>query len=232
MARFRRIVFCAVLAGVIGGALFALLQTQWVAPLILEAEVYEDRAAAGAIAAGDHAHDNDAWSPEAGFERTALTWLTTILTAVAYALLLVSGYAVVGNIDWRKGLLWGAAGYGAVMLSPALGLPPELPGAAAAGLEARQGWWLGTVLATAAGFGLIAYGRRIRWAIVGIVLIVLPHVIGAPQPADHGGVAPDGLAREFVIAVLATGLVFWVALGGLSGFLFRRLVGGAAPAAG
>jgi predicted cobalt transporter CbtA len=58
-------------------------------------------------------------------------------------------------------------------------------------------------------------------------IIALPHLIGAPQPSEHGGSAPPELAREFVIASLATTGLFWIALGTTSGWLYRRLAGSA-----
>jgi len=56
----------------------------------------------------------------------------------------------------NSGLLWGAAGFLIFSGSPALGLPPELPGMTAAALDARQTWWIGTVIATAIGIGLFS----------------------------------------------------------------------------
>ncbi|MEI2612914.1 MAG: CbtA family protein [Candidatus Promineifilaceae bacterium] len=44
----------------------------------------------------------------------------------------------------------------AFQLAPAFGLPPELPGMAAADLGARQVWWCGTALATGVGI----FGHR------------------------------------------------------------------------
>ena len=48
------------------------------------------------------------------------------------------------------------------------------------------------------------------------------HAIGAPQPETHGGLAPDWLARDFVVAALVTSLLFWLVLGSLAGFLYGR----------
>jgi predicted cobalt transporter CbtA len=54
--------------------------------------------------------------------------------------------------------------------------------------------------------------------------MVLPHLIGAPQPSEHGDSAPVGLAQEFVIASLASTGLFWIALGTASGWLYKRIV--------
>jgi cobalt transporter subunit CbtA len=162
------------------------------------------------------------WAPADGVERGAYTLVTNILMAVGIALLLAAGFALTGQGGWRTGLYWGLAGYAAFILAPALGLPPEVPGAEAAPLADRQLWWLGTVAATAGGLALLFLTRSWQWIVAGAGLIVLPHLIGAPQPEHHGGLAPDSLAREFVVAVLVTGFLFWLALGALSGFFYKR----------
>jgi cobalt transporter subunit CbtA len=106
-------------------------------------------------------------------------------------------------------------------LAPTLGLPPELPGTAAADLGQRQTWWIGTAAATAAAWhcwcspALAAEGARRSAAVV-------PHVIGAPQPAVHESLAPEALETQFKIASWLTNAAFWVALGLLSAWLYRR----------
>ncbi|WP_205919925.1 CbtA family protein, partial [Pseudomonas viridiflava] len=47
-------------------------------------------------------------------------------------------------------------------------------------------------------------------------------VIGAPQPLVHESLAPEALESQFIIASLLTNAVFWVALGLISAWLFRR----------
>ena len=67
---------------------------------------------------------------------------------------------------------WGLAGFAAFTLAPNLGLPPELPAMPAADLLARQAWWIGTVVATAAGLALIVFGRSPWFAVLGIALLL------------------------------------------------------------
>jgi len=130
----------------------------------------------------------------------------------------LGGYA----IDARRGLIWGAAGFAVFALAPAIGLPPELPGMEAASLAARQQWWLLTAAATAAGLGLLIFARPAALRVIGAVLIVLPHLIGAPA-APHGSTGvPAELAAEFATASLAVAAAFWLLLGGVSGWLYRR----------
>jgi cobalt transporter subunit CbtA len=226
---FRQIVFAAAAAGLLGGLLITAMQYVSVIPLILEAETFETAAAhdhgSGQSTAGEAdaaVAEAEAWAPEDGLERALYTVAANVLMAIGFALVLAAGFALTGRGGWRTGVYWGLAGFAAFMLAPAIGLPPEVPGAEAAPLVERQLWWLGTIAATAGGLALIFLTRSWQWIAVGAALIVLPHLIGAPQPEHHGGLAPDSLAREFVVAVLVTGFLFWLALGALSGFFYKR----------
>lgn len=219
---FRRILLTALLAGLVAGAVASAVQAVRAVPLILAAEVFEQPAQVHVQAAG-HQHDEDAWAPEDGWERTAYTVLFNLLAAIGFGLLLAAGMALAGHSGWRTGLAWGVAGYVTFVLSPALGLPPELPGSESAPLFARQLWWIGTAGATAAGLAFVLLQRRLLGIVAGVALMILPHAIGAPEPAEHASLAPAELAREFLIVALATGLVFWVVLGALTGAVYRRL---------
>ena len=63
------------------------------------------------------------------------------------------------------------------------------------------------------------------FSLVGVALIVAPHLIGAPQPASHESPMPDGLHHQFVVAATVTNLIFWVLLGGMVGMVRQRLLG-------
>ena len=245
MALFRRIVFVAALAGLMAGLFVTALHQVGTVPVILKAEVYEQAAdqasdqpaghdhatAAGhshdAAAVVPHEHDSGGWEPQDGLERTAFTALADILTGIGFALLLVCGYALTASLTgrqtgWRQGLLWGLAGFAVFTLAPGLGLRPEIPGTEAAPLTDRQVWWAATALATAAGLGLLVFGRRALLAVLGVALLVLPHVIGAPLPAEFHSAAPEALAHRFAETAFATSLLFWAALGALSGYFYQR----------
>lgn len=223
---FRNVVFVAALAGLCAGILMAAMQAYATVPLILHAEVYEQ---------GEHAHDHGAaapaaaeeeeeWEPADGFERYAFTVLANIVTGIGFALVLVAASELAGGIgNWRDGLIWGLAGFAVFTLAPGLGLPPELPAMPAADLTARQVWWIGTAAATAAGLALIAFRRTLPLALLGLALIVAPHMIGAPQPESHESPIPENLHHSFVVAVTVTNLIFWVVLGMLVA-VFRQRV--------
>jgi hypothetical protein len=65
-----------------------------------------------------------------------------------------------GNVNWRQGLIWGLGGFVAFNLASALGLPPDLPGTEVASLEARQIWWLATVVLTSVGLAMLVFGAE------------------------------------------------------------------------
>jgi cobalt transporter subunit CbtA len=238
MSVFRSIVFSAALAGVITGAAITGAQMVGTIPLIQKSEVYERKAEApaavapAAAAQPAHAHDHGAaahsheaeWEPAEGLQRNAFTTGANILTAIGFALLLAGIFALRGRaVSWREGLFWGLGGFVVFTAAPGLGLPPELPGMPVADLTLRQTWWIGTACATAAGLGLLVF-RKASWAaILGLGLIILPHLIGAPQaPAGHTDV-PEALSHSFVVAAVLTSLLFWALLGVLTSIAFQRI---------
>jgi len=240
MTIFRNVVFVAAIAGLFAGLVMAAMQTVYTSPLIIAAEAFEgaeegaDDGHAHASedahdhgAAAGHHHGDDAWMPEDGFERTFYTAMANLVTGVGFALLLVAVSEIAGGIaGWRDGLLWGFAGFAAFTLAPGLGLPPELPGMPAADLFARQVWWIATVALTAGGLALIAFSRNALLAVLAAALIVLPHVIGAPQPDSHDSAVPAGLHHDFVVAVTVTNLIFWLVLGAAVGVVRSRFAEG------
>ena len=225
----RRILLVAVIAGAAAGLVATVLQGAKLWPLIAAAEQFEQPAVHAHHHGADdaaHVHD-DEWEPQDGTERMAFTLLFNVLAGVGFALLLngalvLRAAANAGALDAKIGVAWGLAGFACFALAPALGLPPELPGMAAAELLDRQVWWLATAAASAAGIALIAFGRPLPVKVLGVIVLAAPHVIGAPRPAAVGTV-PAELAAEFVAASLVAAAVFWIVLGGLSGWLHRRL---------
>lgn len=231
MKLFQRIFFAAVIAGLVAGLGMSALQQWKVAPLIVAAEAYEDAGpeahsheAAADAAVAPHEHDEEAWAPQDGAERIFYTVLANVLGGMGFALLLAAISVLAGiEINARNGLLWGLGGFVSLQLAPAFGLAPELPGMPAADLVARQVWWLGTALAS--GAGLLALAKLRNWTGVGIaiVLLLLPHLIGAPQLAgEHESGVPAHLATSFAANALTVGAAFWLGCGPLLGWLNER----------
>lgn len=216
-----RLILVAVMAGALAGMVATTVQTLRLVPLILEAEAYE-QAEAGERSGSEHLGAEDLL-PTTGLKRFLFTTLSNTLTGVAFGLLLSAAMVLRGTpVDWRSGALWGLAGFAAFSLAPSLGLPPELPGSRAAELGSRQFWWLGTAAATAVGLAVIVFSRRPLLAILGGLLLLIPHLWGAPHPEGIGGSAPPELAASFAVLSLAGAAAFWLLLGTTIGLLLGR----------
>ena len=238
----RETLLAAIVAGLIAALVFTVVQSVWVTPLILQGEVYEDAAEAAPHShvgheagehggeaheegAGGHHHDEHEWKPEDGWQRMLFTFGANLLMGVGYAFVLVALYLL-----WREprniltGALYGVAGFLVFFGAPALGLPPELPGTAAAELSIRQEWWAMTAVATAVGLFLVFSQSRWSMRILGIAIVIAPHFVSAPQPAVESSLAPAELQSQFRVATTVCNAVFWLALGVASGVAFRKLV--------
>jgi cobalt transporter subunit CbtA len=201
-----RVILAALLAGIAAGLCIGVLQQVRLTPLILEAETFES----------GHSHGSEASPVEevAVSWRTPRTYAASAVTGAGFAAILC-GVSFLSSvpITRRNGFVWGMAGFAVFALAPAAGLPPELPGVPAADLGARQLWWISTVVFSAAGLWLISQ-RRELWAIaVGVLLILLPQIIGAPQPPSHETVVPATLLARFVADSLAVNGLFWLLIG-------------------
>ena len=253
---FRRLFLCALLAGLCAGLSDSLAQRLQVIPIIAAAEAFESALEARDQAAGrsgqpsgptlqqshqhdagapSHVHDEEAWKPQEGLERSFWTLVANTLGSTGYALLLIPAFAwwdrqrAGAAASLRTGLLWGAAGWMCLFLWPALGLRPELPGEAASALAARQAWWLLAVLCAVSGLALLALLRgRVRW--LGLPVLMLPFVIGAPhihEPAFAAFSAAEAgqleaLKSQFFTATALANAVQWLALGACAGWLVPR----------
>ena len=127
-----------------------------------------------------------------------------------------------GAITARTGMLWGVAGFVVTGLAPSLGLSPELPGAAAGDLVARQVWWVATAIATAAGLWLILRVSSVLAIASGVVLLCMPHIVGAPHPEAFVSDVPSELAAHFASSALVVHAVSWVLVGSIAGYLWER----------
>lgn len=221
---FARILTTAMLAGAGAGLVAGLLQLVFVQPVLLQAELYEG----GSLIHFGSASATSVPPAPGGLQplRDGLSVIFTMLVYCGYALVAVALMSLAGArgtvIDARTGILWGLAGFVAVHLAPGFGLAPEVPGVAAADLQARQVWWTGTVAASAAALWLIAFGRtRIAWGIA-VVLLLVPHMIGAPQPGVLTGPVPPEIAALFAARAFGVGMAAWVVLGSVAGRIWAR----------
>jgi cobalt transporter subunit CbtA len=235
MSAFRRILLVALCAGLVSGIVAAVAQHIGTVPLLLQAEEYEQAAEQKTAAAqsstahsptfGAHHHGPAGeWAPEDGIERVAYTVAADLLAGIGFALLLAAAITLYGReITWREGLFWGLAGFVTFTLAPGLGLPPDMPGNDAGPLLARQLWWAATAAATGGGLALLLFTRRPFYAVLAAVLILLPHLYGAPQPPVGAATAtPEALVHRFAIAVTVVSFVFWATLGTATGYFYRR----------
>jgi cobalt transporter subunit CbtA len=239
----QRMVTSAVFAGFAAGLLAALLHFAFVQKLILLGEQYESGAMVhfgGGVVAQDHdhavtteaevahetadGHDHKHEASGDGASRNALTSLMFGLSYVGYALILVAGFGLAETfgitVTLREGLLWGIAGFAAFQLAPAMGMAPELPGTMAADITARQFWWAGTAICTAAGLALLGYGKGAAAFGAGLLLLATPHLIGAPELETYSGVAPPELASAFATRSLGAALVVWASMGAFAARLW------------
>jgi cobalt transporter subunit CbtA len=243
VALARRILLAGILAGLIAGAFVSVVQAFKLTPLILAAEMFEKHPAGETNPAADAhpaaqaghpddgvAHDHGAAGGEGhDASRRLLTLLANLVVGAGFGLVMAGAFALrqarTGIVpDAATGLLWGVAGFAAFSAAPALGLPPELPGSAAADLVSRQAWWLGTAAATLIGLAALGYGRGALWRIAGAALLIAPHLLGAPDaPAGEEATVPAELAARFAAASLIVAGLFWAVLGAANGWLYRRL---------
>lgn len=230
-----RVMSVALLAGLLAGLVVALVQQVTTTPLILLAETYETQGkpASGTSTAGsahshhgttqEHAH-GDGWKPADGLPRLFFTGVTTIATAVGISLLLLAGMIFAGDpIDERRALAWAIAGFVASGLAPAAGLAPELPGSASGELVARQIWWAGTVAATALALWAFLRVESPLPRLGAVILLVAPHVIGAPHPHEFESKIPAEIAANFAALSLVVQGLLWACAGVTIGWLWPRL---------
>lgn len=224
---FSRIIYSAILIGIVTGVVLSCLQVVSLNPIIFAAESFEVDAGSAAEDHSGHSHEHsqDAWAPADGLERTAFTFLANVLASTGFAAILLAVMALFWlprehNISWSQGLLWGLAGYLAVFVAPAIGLPPEIPGALAAPVEHRQLWWALTAFSVSIGLGLFTLAPA-KFKALGLLFLALPYVVGAPhgdgpmfQHPDPAAIAAlNDLHQRFVVVSGINNLVFWLLLG-------------------
>lgn len=231
----KQIFTSALFAGIAAGLISALLQFWLVTPVLLEGEAYETGAknhfAGVLIVEGEDPApvEIEEETPPTTSElltRHGMTVAVNVIVFTGFALILVAGIATAASSGYevtaKTGIIWGLAGFIAIQLAPAAGLYPELPGTPAADVFLRQMWWITTVVATVVGLGLIAFGNRAFWMVLGAGFIAAPHIIGAPHLEFYAGVAPPELSALFVSRTLAVACASWAIMGGVAGAVWQR----------
>jgi cobalt transporter subunit CbtA len=221
---FTRILTSALFAGALAGLVAALLQFVFVQPVLLHAELYES----GQLVHFGAEAPVSAHPDLGGIEpvRDGLSVVFTMLVYSGYALILIPLMMLAedrgATISPRAGLIWGLAGFVAVHFAPGFSLAPEVPGVAAADVALRQVWWFATVLAAATALWLIAFGNNwIAWA-AAVLLLLAPHVIGAPETDVFTGPVPTELGAQFAARAYGVGMAAWVMLGALAAYFWTR----------
>jgi predicted cobalt transporter CbtA len=59
------------------------------------------------------------------------------------------------------------------------------------------------------------------WGIA-VILLLAPHIIGAPEPDSFAGPVPPEIAALFAARALGVGLASWVLLGAFAGYFWQR----------
>ena len=229
---FSRIIYSAILIGMVTGVLLTLMQLASLTPIIQAAEHYEQTSSDhhDAADAATHSHES-AWTPADGFERSAFTFIANILASTGFAAILlalmVQSRAGGGRISWSQGSLWGLAGFSVIFLAPALGLPPEIPGVEAAPVAHRQLWWLLTVISVAIGLGIIAFTIN-KLKALGLIFLAMPYLVGAPHndaanfaDAEVAAIL-QSLQQKFILLSAGTNLLFWLLLALVCTYVFNR----------
>ncbi|MFK7867358.1 MAG: CbtA family protein [Alphaproteobacteria bacterium] len=222
---FTRILVSGLFAGAIAGIVASILQLYFVQPILLHAELYE----AGALVHLAQAGSANMIAELRGFDpaRDLLTIGFTLVIYASYGLLINCAIAlrhIRGHLALpHQGILWGLAGFFVLQLMPALGMPPQVPGAATLAIEPRQFWWGLTVICSAAGLWLFAFApfkfhaspplnAKLNKA-VGVLLILIPHAVGAPMADMFYGSAPAEIGSFFSSAALGVSFIGWAVLG-------------------
>jgi predicted cobalt transporter CbtA len=78
------------------------------------------------------------------------------------------------------------------------------------------------VLVTILGIWIVSFSQKIPYVLIGMIIILVPHIVGAPEPEFFVGPTPPELASHFASRTLALGAASWVLLGYLSGYFWRK----------
>ncbi|MGR3620920.1 CbtA family protein [Pseudophaeobacter sp.] len=221
---FSRVLTSALFAGAAAGLSIALLQLLFVQPVLLHAELYESGELVHFGGEAVTAHP-DLPGIFAEPVRDGLSIVFTMLTYTGYALVMVALMSIAEGmghaVTARTGILWGLAGFVTFHLAPGFTLAPEVPGVAAADVVDRQIWWTATVAAAGIAMWLLAFGGNLVSYAIAAMLLMLPHLIGAPEPETFTGPVPTEIGALFAARAFGIGLAAWALLGCFAGHFWQ-----------
>ena len=171
---FSRIIVSGLFAGALGGIIAGFLQWFFVQPVLLHSELYETGILTHFDDSSNSAHPDLEYIQPI---RDGLSLIFSMLIYTGYALILIAAMLLreqksETNITFHQGIIWGVSGFFVVHLAPAISLPPEVPGVAAAELQLRQIWWFATTLLTAGGLWIIAFTKKGSRFIIGAACLL------------------------------------------------------------
>lgn len=221
--QFGRIFVSALFAGAVAGLIAALLQFTFVQPVLLHAELYESGKLVHFGGETVSAH------PELpGFDalRDGMSMLFTVLVYTGYAMVLVALMSIAEQrgheIKPKNGLVWGLAGFVTFHFAPGVSLAPEVPGVAAADVGLRQIWWFGTILTTGLAIWLVTFGNNRTANAIAVVLLLAPHLLGAPEPDAFVGPVPTEIGALFAARAFGVGMAAWAVLGCCAAYFWKH----------
>jgi len=234
---FRRLIFSALMVGVICGLLLSATQILSVNPIILYAETFEVSGSHSHTSENEHSHDVQA-ELATNDHRDLYTIYANISAGIGFSAVLLSfmsQFQIMGitRLTALRGLLWGGAGFITFFVVPAFGIPPDIPGIESAPVEQRQIWWLIAVVCV--GLGLLALAfAPLRYKIFGVTAMFFPYLLNIPR---HEGpvfthVDPDvvktltELHQQFIVVSSLNNLLFWLALGFFSALSIKLWIHG------
>lgn len=217
-----RILVSAMFAGVATGLIAALLQLIFVQPVLLHAELYES---GELVHFGSAAVSANPELPVFDALRDGMSILFAGLVYTGYALIMVGLMSTAEQngheITPKNGMFWGLAGFIAFHFAPGMSLAPEVPGVASADLGLRQIWWFSTVISAGLAMWLLAFGKSSIAYGIAAVLLMAPHVIGAPMPSTFTGPVPTEIGSLFAARAFGVGMASWTILGVCAGYFWN-----------
>lgn len=171
---FKRLLIIGLLAGSFSGSLLTIIHLFTVIPLIHQAEQFENQLPVSLAEHASHSAGSPEWEPEDGWERLGFTWISNLVIASGFGMMMAGMMSLRRPQNWTQATLFGLAGFYCFFLAPASLLPPELPGALTEGLLPRQGIWLYAVAASILSFALLRFTNQSSIRVFALLVLVSP----------------------------------------------------------